>query len=186
MRMTAAAAAAAGVCVGAHPSYVDRAGFGRRSVDLPPEHVAEQVVDQVARLQALARFEGAPVQSVKAHGALYHRLSRDEGCVLAVAQALWGYDAGLRFVMASGSPALGAAAASGLTVVREAFCDRTYLSSGALVPRAEAGAVIAHADQAARRVPYRSSARASWWRATARPSRSRPTPSACTATRRDR
>jgi UPF0271 protein len=151
MRRTLAAAAASGVAVGAHPSYPDREGFGRRSMDLPLRQVVDDVVYQIGALDGLARMEGVRVRSVKPHGALYSRMAGDEECTGAVAEALLAYGGGLRLVLPAGSRALTVAAAAGVTAVPEAFCDRGYLADGSLAPRGTPGALVAEPAEAARR-----------------------------------
>jgi UPF0271 protein len=151
MRRTVEAAAEEGVAVGAHPSYPDRQGFGRRPMELPAQQVADQVVEQVAALDAAARAAGTAVVSVKAHGALYHRLAVDEECAGAVAAALHRHRAGLVLVLASGASARPAAEAAGIAVAAEGFCDRGYLPDATLVPRSSPGALVLDPAEAARR-----------------------------------
>jgi UPF0271 protein len=151
MRRTVAAAAAAGVAVGAHPSYPDREGFGRRPMDRSPAEVADDVVYQLGALDGLARAAGATVRSVKPHGALYNRMAVDEPCARAVAAAVAGYRSELVLVVPAGSTALAVARDEGVPVVAEAFCDRGYRADGSLVPRAEPGSLIVDPDEAARR-----------------------------------
>ena len=88
MRRTVEAAARRGVVVGAHPSYPDRAGFGRRPMDMPPAEVTEEVLAQVGALDTVARACGTVVRFVKPHGALYLHMADDARCARAVAEAL--------------------------------------------------------------------------------------------------
>jgi UPF0271 protein len=88
MRRTVEAAVARGVVVGAHPSYPDREGFGRRPMDIAPAQVTEVVAAQIGALETVARACGTRVRFVKPHGALYHRMADDEACARAVSQAL--------------------------------------------------------------------------------------------------
>ncbi len=74
IRRTCREAAAAGVVIGAHVGYRDRAGFGRRFMDISPTELADDVVYQIGALQALAAVEGARLQSVKPHGGLYNAI----------------------------------------------------------------------------------------------------------------
>jgi UPF0271 protein len=150
MRRTVAAALERGVRIGAHPSYPDRAGFGRRELGRPAALVADDVVYQVAALQGIAVAHGAGVESVKPHGALYHRASADAACARAVARATAAVVPGARLVLAAGSSGIDAARAEGLAVVGEGFADRRYLPDGTLVPRSEPGAVIVDPEAAAR------------------------------------
>ena len=88
MRRTVRVAQAHGVEVGAHPSYPDRAGFGRVSLALPPAEVAAAVGRQCAALAEVARGLGVAVVSAKPHGALYHDAARDPRLADAVLGAI--------------------------------------------------------------------------------------------------
>jgi UPF0271 protein len=151
MRRTVAAAAAAGVAVGAHPSYPDREGFGRRPMDRSPAEMADDVVYQLGALDGLARAAGATVRSVKPHGALYNRMAVDEPCARAIVAAIAGYGSELVLVVPAGSTAVAVARDEGVPVVAEAFCDRGYRADGSLAPRTEPGSLIVDPDEAARR-----------------------------------
>jgi UPF0271 protein len=151
MRRTVAAAGAAGVEVGAHPSYPDAEGFGRRAMDRPAERVVDDVLYQVGALIGVASASGVAVRSVKPHGALYHRLASDLECASAVASAVRRLGEDLCLVLPSGSPAIAVAEGAGLRVIREAFCDRGYRSDGTLATRGEPGALLTDPDEAAAR-----------------------------------
>jgi 5-oxoprolinase (ATP-hydrolysing) subunit A len=151
MHRTVAAAVAAGVAVGAHPSYPDRGGFGRRPMDRSSAEVADDVLYQVGALDGIARACGTRVRSVKPHGALYNRLAADEPCARAVAGAVAAYGEGLVLVVPAGSAALAIARDEGVAVVAEAFCDRGYLADGSLAPRSAPGALVADPAEAGRR-----------------------------------
>jgi UPF0271 protein len=142
MRRTVAAAVAAGVVVGAHPSYPDPEGFGRRPMDRPARLVADDVIRQLEALGSAALAEGAQVRSVKPHGALYHRLATDEECAVAVAEALRDHDPDLVLVAPAGAPTRAAMVGCGVSVVAEGFCDRAYLADGSLAPRSQPGSVL--------------------------------------------
>jgi UPF0271 protein len=141
MRRTLEAAAARGVVVGAHPSFPDRAGFGRRDMELPAERVTEEVLTQLAALEAVAHEVGTSVRYVKPHGALYNRMARDEECAVAVIEAL--RRAGRLVLLApAGSVAVALAGGAGVDVASEAFADRSYRADGAFVSRGDPGAVL--------------------------------------------
>jgi len=150
MRRTVEAATRRGVVIGAHPSYPDREGFGRRPMDMPPAQVAEEVLAQVRALDAVARAVGTSVRYVKPHGALYHRMADDEACARALAEAC--HEAGELFLMApAGSRAVDVAESAGVRVATEAFADRAYDRRGRLVPRADPGAVLTDPEEVASR-----------------------------------
>lgn len=144
MRRSCRLAAERGVAVGAHVGYRDRAGFGRRTLDVPPEIVQAEAVEQIGALQEAAG-EVARVAYVKPHGALYTRAATDRGCADAIAAAARA--TGLASVLGPpGSALLAAAAAAGLTPVAEGFADRGYLADGSLVPRDRPGALNDEAE----------------------------------------
>ncbi|HEU5218243.1 MAG TPA: 5-oxoprolinase subunit PxpA [Gemmatimonadales bacterium] len=142
MQRTVSAATGRGVTIGAHPSYPDRVGFGRRELSASPAEIAADVTYQVGALDAFCRAAGTRVRYVKLHGALYHRAARDRDVAKAVAFALRQLDSDLIVLCLEGSALLQAAAETGLDVAREAFVDRAYQPDGQLVPRGMPGAVL--------------------------------------------
>jgi UPF0271 protein len=148
MRAVCAAAVAAGASIGAHVSYRDREGFGRRALAVDAATVAADVAEQIEALQAAAASAGGRVGFVKPHGALYHRASSDSECAEAIVAAAAG--AGPLAVLGfPGSELLAHARDAGLIAVAEGFADRAYAADGTLVPRSEGGSMLA-ADAAAR------------------------------------
>jgi 5-oxoprolinase (ATP-hydrolysing) subunit A len=135
-------AAAVGVAIGAHVSYRDLAGFGRRAMDIPASELYGDVLYQLAALAGVAASVGARVTYVKPHGALYNRIVDDEVQAAAVANAVRAFDPGLAVLGLAGSEIDRAASARGLRFVREAFVDRGYREDGTLVPRSQPGAVL--------------------------------------------
>ncbi|OLT45560.1 LamB/YcsF family protein [Cellulosimicrobium sp. CUA-896] len=152
MRAVVRDAVAGGVSVGAHVSYRDLAGFGRRFLEVPPAELADEVVYQVAALDGFARLAGDRVRYVKPHGALYNAVVHHEEQARAVVDAVRDYDPGLALVGLPGSVVLRLAEEAGLPTVHEAFADRGYLPTGALVPRGHPGAVLHDAEEVAARV----------------------------------
>lgn len=150
MRRAVTAALRAGVAVGAHPSYPDVEGFGRRPLDRPADLVADDVLYQIGALASIARACGAEMVSVKPHGALYHRVAGDRAVALAVARAVRSFDPALHLVVAAGAPTWDDLASVGLTLVAEGFCDRAYESDGTLASRDRPGAVLHDPEVAAR------------------------------------
>jgi UPF0271 protein len=151
MAATVAQAQAAGVAIGAHPSYPDLSGFGRRAMAVPLDRVKLDLLYQLGALDGIARSVGARVRSVKPHGALYQRMANDPDCARAVVEAVGSFSDELWVVMPAGSPAVDWARAAGVRVAPEAFCDRAYLADGTLVPRGGAGSLITDPQQAADR-----------------------------------
>lgn len=148
MRRSIRLALDAGVSIGAHPSYPDREGFGRRSMQIDHSALHRSLAEQIERLSAIAREERAVVRFVKVHGALYNDAHRDAMLARAVARAV--ASAGeLAVVCGSRSAMAEAARDASLRVVREAFADRRYQQDGALVARSEPDALLLDPHEAA-------------------------------------
>jgi UPF0271 protein len=142
MRSTAAAAAQLGVQVGAHPSFPDRKGFGRRVLPMTLSEVTEAVARQVHTLCASAVAEGTHARHVKPHGALYNLACRDRVVADAIVAGIVRVDPALALYAPYGSRLAAAGAASALRVVAEGFLDRAYEDDGMLTPREVSGAVL--------------------------------------------
>lgn len=142
MRRTVQAALERGVVIGAHVSYPDRANFGRTETGASPGQIEADVLFQLAALSGLATAAGGSVRYVKPHGALYHRIARDESAAVAVVRALRDFAADLMLMTLPGSVAVSVAADAGIRTVAEGFADRAYTADGALVSRDQPGAVL--------------------------------------------
>ncbi len=151
MLATCRSAAENGVSVGAHVSYRDLAGFGRRSMEVPAAELRDEVLYQLAALVGMARVAGTAVRYVKPHGALYNRIVDDETQAAAVVEAVAAFDPSLLFLGLAGSVVERAAVARGLRFVSEAFVDRGYRADGALVPRTQPGALLSDVEAIAAR-----------------------------------
>ncbi|HEX4692093.1 MAG TPA: 5-oxoprolinase subunit PxpA, partial [Solirubrobacteraceae bacterium] len=130
-----------GVVVGAHVSYRDREGFGRRELDVGAERLAAEVREQIRALEVCCREAGARVRYVKPHGALYNAAARERGVAEAVCAGVAAFG-GLPVLALPGSELLRAADAAGFGGVAEGFADRGYRSDGSLVARGEPGALL--------------------------------------------
>lgn len=142
MRRTCDAARLSNVVVGAHPSYRDRAGFGRRFIDVPANELTNDIIAQVGALQAMARTVGTEVRYVKLHGALYNATVRNIVQASAVVEALANIEEDLPLLVPPGSVIQRIASDSGIRTVTEAYADRAYSPEGTLLSRREEGSVI--------------------------------------------
>ncbi len=156
MAATVQSALEHGVTIGAHVSYRDLAGFGRRYVDADEAELIGDVLYQIGALAGIARAHGAQISYVKPHGALYNTIAegddRGRRHARAVLAAVTRYDPTLPLVGLAGSPLLDSAREAGLPVVAEAFADRAYTPAGTLVSRREPGAVLHDVVEVARRM----------------------------------
>lgn len=142
MRKTVEMAVEKGVAIGAHPSYPDLQGFGRRDMSLSMQEVFDIVLYQVSALKGICEASGGKLHHVKPHGALYNRAARDGELAHGIARAVWKIDPGLVLYGLSGSYLISEAGNYGLRTASEVFADRTYTADGALTPRSRPDALI--------------------------------------------
>jgi UPF0271 protein len=141
-----------GVAVGAHPSFPDRANFGRSEMSLPDAEVYALVVYQIGAFQALARVSGTEMNHVKAHGALYNMAARDEKLARLIVDAVLAVDANAILFVPPNSPLERIADEEQLPSADEVFADRNYMADGSLVSRASTDAFVRDPIAAGERV----------------------------------
>ena len=137
-----------GVRVGAHPSYDDRANFGRSNQQLADDEVKAVLLYQLGAIKALCQLVGVPLSYVKPHGALYNQAAKDPHLAGVVAQTIQDFDPTLSVMALSGGQLIKAAQHIGLRCESEVFADRHYEDNGALVARSQPNAVIENDDEA--------------------------------------
>jgi UPF0271 protein len=151
MRKTVATAKQHGVSIGAHPSFPDLQGFGRRRIDMAPAEVEAMVVYQIGALHGIAAAEGHRVTHVKPHGALNNLACENLDLARCIARAVRA--AGVELLLAPALSALVTAGReAGLVVVEEIFADRQYTDDGNLVPRSQPQAMVHGAAASAQHV----------------------------------
>ena len=153
---TCKAAAEHGVCIGAHVSYRDLAGFGRNFIDVDPGRLRDEVIYQLSALRGIAAIHGASVRYVKPHGALYNTIVHHEAQAKAVVDAIGAVNsatgADVAILGLPGAFVLDLAEQQGIRTLREAFADRAYNPDGTLVSRRQEGSVLHDPDEVAERV----------------------------------
>lgn len=150
MKRTLEFAKELGIAAGAHPSYPDRANFGRAELEISTDELESSVRAQIAELAIVATELGIRLRHVKPHGALYHAANRRHEVTLAIAHAVIAVDSRLLIVGQAGSPCLDVWRALGLQCVGEAFADRAYERDGTLRPRKLHGALLIDPERAAK------------------------------------
>ena len=149
MQKTVRLALSHGITLGAHPSYPDLLGFGRRPMALPVGEIEAHVLAQVGALAAIVKAEGGQLSYVKPHGALYNTMIQKPEVMDAVMRAVSRFDHNLRLMILSTSQIehhANKASEYGLELIREAFADRRYTETGELDDRANPGSVYHHWD----------------------------------------
>ena len=152
MRQTIRLALQHQVAIGAHPSFDDKEGFGRREMHLSSEEIYQIVLDQVNTIRKAAAEEGASLHHVKPHGALYNMAAKDAMVADAISRAIKEIDACLIVYGLPDSASESSAKAHGLRFYREVFSDRTYTDEGLLTPRSQPNAMIETTEQSVAQV----------------------------------
>jgi UPF0271 protein len=142
LRRTVEMCKANGVGVGAHPSFPDREGFGRKEVEIPEEELAADVLYQVSAVKGVSESLGVQLQHVKPHGALYNMAWTREDYAMAIVGAVRAISMDLILIAPSNSVIEKTATKAGLVVAREGFPERGYLDDGRLAPRSSPFALI--------------------------------------------
>jgi 5-oxoprolinase (ATP-hydrolysing) subunit A len=150
MRRTLELAKQLGVAAGAHPSYPDRANFGRVEIEIESDALEASVREQIITLVRIADELAIRLRHVKPHGALYHAASRHRELALAIGRAVLGVDSTLIMIGQAGSSCLDTWRGQGLCVAGEAFADRAYEPDGTLRQRKLPGALLEDPECAAR------------------------------------
>jgi UPF0271 protein len=141
-----------GVVTGAHPSYPDKEGFGRRRLALTAVEIERCVAAQIGALIGIGRLVGQPIPYVKPHGALANVAAEEAPVAEAIVRAVHAVDPHMAILAISGTVLEQVARARGLAVFSEIFADRGYTPKGLLVPRSQPGAMIHDAETALQRL----------------------------------
>lgn len=140
----------AGTRLGAHPSYPDLVGFGRRSMQCSAAEIIAMLHYQIGALQGICQSQGVAVTYVKPHGALYNDMLRDDAIFRAVLEAVATLDASLPLMVLAGANNAARqqiADEFNIKLLFEAFADRAYDDDGCLVSRLNSGAVYDDPEQ---------------------------------------
>ena len=146
MSRTLARAQECDVRIGAHPSYPDRDGFGRRPSAIEPPALKAALENQIAELLHHIEKYGATLFHIKPHGALYHAAATQMAIAEMVAACALAIGKDVAIIGSPNSCLEKAAQNARLNFYAEGFVDRRYLSDGSLTKRSEPGAVIASRD----------------------------------------
>jgi 5-oxoprolinase (ATP-hydrolysing) subunit A len=140
------------VSIGAHPSFPDLQGFGRRVMHFSNAEIEKMIAYQIGALVGVAATVGGKVTHVKPHGMMCNMAAEDESMATAIARATKAIDPGLIFLAQANTELSKAGHKAGLRVAEEVFADRTYTDAGLLTPRREPNAMIHDTAQAVEHV----------------------------------
>jgi UPF0271 protein len=141
------------VQIGAHPSFPDLQGFGRRRMQIPPDELRAIIKYQIAAIKGITESLGGTLNYVKPHGALYNTAADDLEVAQSIALAIAEINPSIAFLGLAGSKTMRAAAEKmGIRFIAEAFADRRYTPQARLQSRSIKGAVLHDAQMAAQQV----------------------------------
>jgi len=141
-----------GVDLGAHVSFPDRMGFGRRKIDMTHAELETHVLYQLGALDGLARRVSHRITHINPHGALGNLASADRKTADALASATLAFDPDIAFLVLPGSALDIAVTEQGGRCVRLFLADRGYLANRQLAPRGQAGALVNDPEKVVERV----------------------------------
>lgn len=127
---------------GAHPSYPDRENFGRKSISIPKDTLAQSIKDQINLLQSVSNSLGLEIDHIKFHGALYNDAAKDEQLADFLTDFLQKNWPEISVFVAPHSCMLEMASKKGLPHRLEIFGDRAYLDNYKLAPRSLEGSLF--------------------------------------------
>ena len=142
MRWTVILAKKNKVKIGAHPSYPDRIGFGRRMLEMSPEKLKNTIKNQILSLKEIAEAEGIELHHIKPHGALYNAASTYRDIAKTVAEAIKELSLDVIIYGQADSEFEKAVLKNDLKFCAEVFADRAYEDDLKLRSRSEDGAVL--------------------------------------------
>ncbi len=135
--------------IGAHPSYPDLQGFGRRSMNCSEDEIIDLLHYQIAALDGMALNQGMSLSYVKPHGALYNDMMKQQQSRIAVYKAMASYHKPLKLMLlatARTEELQLEAEQFNISLYFEAFADRRYDDDGKLLARTQAGSVLNKQD----------------------------------------
>ena len=132
MRKTVELAKKNKVKVGAHPSFPDLQGFGRREMKMPRQDIKSMIMYQVGALKSFLDEQGMPLNHIKPHGSLYVMAAKDDNMAHAIADAVETFNVPV-FGMANTSHEKVYKDERGLDFIAEFYADLDYDENGKLV-----------------------------------------------------
>lgn len=132
------------VFIGAHPSFPDLQGFGRRYMDMTHQEIKAMVLYQIAALKGMVEAQGLKLHHVKPHGALYNTCAVNETYAYAIIDAVKEIDESLIIYGLADSLFGQLAMSSDISFCHEVFIDRAYEDDLQLRSRQHLNAVLSH------------------------------------------
>jgi 5-oxoprolinase (ATP-hydrolysing) subunit A len=134
MRETVKLAKENDVKIGAHPSFPDLLGFGRREMNCTDTEIKDYITYQVGALREFSRLYDLELQHCKPHGSLYVMAMEDEKIARAILESIANIDENMIVFALNNSAVSYIGEKMGMRIGLEAFADRDHNKTGGLVP----------------------------------------------------
>ncbi|OUR91119.1 lactam utilization protein LamB [Flavobacteriales bacterium 34_180_T64] len=135
------------VKIGAHPSFPDKANFGRKQMDIACADLYTSLKHQIRSLMQVLKEERAVLHHIKPHGALYNRAIKDKKTAIVIIEVLKSIALPIKLYAPYDSVISNLAKAENIPLLYEAFADRNYNADLTLVSRANEKAIILEANE---------------------------------------
>ena len=130
------------VKIGAHPSYPDKVGFGRKAVNISNEELSKSLIQQVNSLRKILDDLEYQLDHIKTHGALYNLSASNYDLAMVIIEIISEYYNDAILYVPSGSLIEKLAIENNIKIRKEIFLDRNYNNDNTLVSRTKANAII--------------------------------------------
>ena len=130
------------VKIGAHPSYFDLEGFGRRKITLDSDELESIILYQVSALKGITESYGIKLHHVKTHGALYNMASIDNNIAETIVKTIKKIDPELKLYGPSKMKWKEISKKHNIKYISEVFSDRNYNDDLSLVDRHNKNSMI--------------------------------------------
>ena len=147
MRMVVKLATANNVKIGAHPSFPDKANFGRKQMDISCAALYTSIKGQIDNLMTILEQENTRLNHVKPHGALYNLAAVDDKAASVIIEVMKNFILPVKLFVPFNSVIEKMAIENNIPIKYEAFADRNYNDDGTLVSRNEKNALIHDSEQ---------------------------------------
>lgn len=137
-----------GVAIGVHPSYPDKKGFGRESINMSSDELYASLIYQTSAISGFCKMAGSSPHHIKLHGALYHDAHQREEIAKVVIRFMNEWPEPLMIYGQPGSILEEMARDKEIRWVPEGFIDRRYQADGNLMPRKEEHALLDEPEEA--------------------------------------
>jgi len=121
------------VQIGAHPSFPDLMGFGRRFMNCTPSEIKNYIIYQLGALREFAKIFDIKIQHCKPHGALYMHAMEDEQTARAILEAIAEIEEEIIVFALNHSAVEYLGNKMGIPIALEAYADREHTKSGSIV-----------------------------------------------------